>query len=115
VRLDDLPALWLDGDLRVAIADTRRARRLGLTGLREIDPGDALLLPRCRSVHTFGMRFAIDVVFLGADGETVRVAPVVPPRRIVTCRRARATLETAAGCAERFVATGALLDAQAIQ
>ena len=111
MRLDDLPAIWLDGDLRVAIADTRQARRRGLAGLREVDVNDSLLL-RCRSIHTFGMRFAIDVAFFDAEGQIVRVATAVPPRRIVTCRRARAALETAAGCAQRFLV---LLDAQAIQ
>jgi uncharacterized protein len=115
VRLDELPALWLEGDLRVAVAATHRARLLGLAGLTAIDPGDALLLPACRCIHTFGMRFAIDVVFFGADGEVLRVADAVPSRQLLTCRRARATLETAAGCAERFLAVGALLDPETVE
>ena len=106
VRLDDLPAVWLPGDLRLAIATTRRARRRGLAGLRHMDADDALLLPRCRSVHTFGMRFAIDVVFLDGDWKTVDVACGVAPRRVVTCLRARAVLETAQGAAGRFLDAG---------
>ena len=120
MRLDDLPAVWLDGHLRVAVAAARRARRQGLAGLVELDPDDALLLPRCRSVHTFGMRFPIDVVFLDRHGEPVRVAAAVPPRRLVTCLRAHAALETPAGAAGRFLAAGValalgLLDAETIE
>jgi uncharacterized membrane protein (UPF0127 family) len=61
------------------------------------------------------MRFPIDVVFFGRGGEVVRVAPAVPPRRLLVCRHARATLETLAGRAERFLAAGSLLDPQAIE
>jgi uncharacterized protein len=106
VRLDGLPAIWLDGALRVAVADTRRARRRGLAGLRELNPDEALLLPRCRSIHTFGMRFAIDVVFLDSAGEVLRIVSGVPRRRVVTCWKARAAMETRAGSAERFLAAG---------
>jgi uncharacterized protein len=112
MRLDDLPAIWLDGALRVAIGDTHAARRRGLAGLRKIDPDEALLMPRCRSIHTFGMRFAIDVVFLDGQGDVVRIADAVPPCRVLVCRGARATLETCAGESRRFVA---LLDTQAVQ
>ena len=59
--------------------------------------GDALVIPRCHSVHTAGMRFRIDVVFLDAQGRVVRVANGVPPWRLVSSRRAVAVVETAAG------------------
>jgi uncharacterized membrane protein (UPF0127 family) len=108
VRLDHLPSIRLDGGLRVAVADTRRARCAGLAGLHEMEADVALLLPRCRSIHTFGMRFAIDVVFLDGEGEVLRCVRSVPGRRVVTCWKARATMETRAGCAERFLAAGVL-------
>jgi hypothetical protein len=60
-------------------------------------PADVLLIPRCRSVHTFGMRFSIDVAFLDADGRVLRVARDVPPRRVVSCRGAAGVLEAPAG------------------
>ena len=60
-------------------------------------PGEALLIPHCRSVHTAGMHFAIDVVFLDAEGRVAKVARGVPPWRVVSCRRAAAVVETAAG------------------
>jgi uncharacterized membrane protein (UPF0127 family) len=77
------------------IARGFRARLIGLTLRRAAD--EPLLIPRCRSVHTAGMRFAIDVVFLDARGRVVRVAPAVRPWRLVSCRRAVAVVETAAG------------------
>ena len=73
------------------VATGFRARLLGLAFRRRA--GEPLLIPRCRSVHTFGMRFAIDVVFLDAHGRVLRVVERVPPRRIVSCRGARAVVE----------------------
>ena len=81
-RLRRLPWRTLDNGARVAEAATFRARLLGLAFVRELPPGHALLIPRCRSVHTFGMRFAIDVVFLDERGRVIRVARAVPPRRV---------------------------------
>jgi uncharacterized membrane protein (UPF0127 family) len=101
-RLAALPALALPGDLQVALATSRRSRVRGLAGLAELPRGHALLLPRCRSVHTFGMRFALDLVFLDGHGRPVREAFGVPPRRVRTCLRARAVLETRAGSGADF-------------
>jgi len=61
----------------------------------------ALLLPRCRSVHTFGMRFGLDLVWLGAAGEVVRVDRGVPPWRVRWCRGARSVLEVPVAVGER--------------
>jgi uncharacterized membrane protein (UPF0127 family) len=72
-----------------------RARLVGLAWRRE-PPVEALLLPRTRSVHTFGMRFALDLLWLDQDGAVVRIDREVPPRRVRTCLRARAVLEVPA-------------------
>jgi uncharacterized membrane protein (UPF0127 family) len=85
-RLRRLPG----GAVRVAAGPL--ARLLGLALLRE-PPPCALLLPRTRAVHTFGMRFALDLVWLDAAGGVVRIDRDVPPRRVRCCRRARAVLE----------------------
>ncbi len=77
-------------------AATFRARLRGLA-LRREPPGHALLLPRTRAVHTFGMRFALDLYWLDAAGAVVRVDRDVPPRRLRACRRARAVIEMPAG------------------
>jgi uncharacterized membrane protein (UPF0127 family) len=52
------------------------------------------------------MRFALDLVWLGADGAVVRVDRAVPPRRMRTCLRARSVVEVAAGRADAFLAAG---------
>jgi uncharacterized membrane protein (UPF0127 family) len=54
---------------------------------------DALLLPRCRSVHTVGMRFPLDLFWLDCAGEVIRVDREVPPWRARTCRAAVAVIE----------------------
>jgi hypothetical protein len=78
--------------VRIVVAHSLRARLLGLA-LRRRPPDYALLLPRCRSVHTFGMRFPLDLVWLDRDGRPVRVDEAVPPWRVRGCRRAVAVLE----------------------
>jgi uncharacterized membrane protein (UPF0127 family) len=55
-----------------------------------------MLFERARSVHTVGMREAILVAFLDRDHRVIR-AITVPPRRVVSCRRARHVLEMPVG------------------
>jgi uncharacterized membrane protein (UPF0127 family) len=95
-RLRRLPETWLFGR-EVRVADSRRARLLGLAGLRRERVGPGLLIPRCRSVHTFGMRFAIDVLFLDRAGEVVEARLAVGSRTVLRCRRAAAVVELPAG------------------
>jgi uncharacterized protein len=78
------------------VARTRRQRLMGLA-FRRAPPEGGLLIPRCRSVHTFGMRFAVDLVWLGAGGRVVRVDRAVPPGRVRSCRHAIEVLELGAG------------------
>ena len=82
---------------RVPVALSRRARLLGLALLDRSAAGAGLLLPGCRSVHTFGMRFPLDLVFLDLDLREVSRRRAVPPGRIAFERRARAVLELPAG------------------
>jgi uncharacterized membrane protein (UPF0127 family) len=105
-RLAALPARQLPGGLRIAEAVRWNARRRGLAGLRQIDPAEGLHIHSTRSVHTIGMRFALDIVWLGAQGAVVRVDRSVPPGRIRTCLRARSVVEVAAGRADAFLAAG---------
>jgi uncharacterized protein len=86
----------------IHVASSRRERLLGLAFKREVPAGTGLLLPRCRSVHTFGMRFALDLVWLDGRGDVVRIDHAVPPRRVRSCRRARSVVELPAlGAATR--------------
>lgn len=80
------------------IAGSFRARMTGLIGRRALLPGSALLIPSCGSVHTFFMRFSLDLAFLDGDGRVVRLVRNVPPFRIVFGgMRAMTTIEFAAG------------------
>jgi uncharacterized membrane protein (UPF0127 family) len=87
VELAELPGV----DVRVA-AD-HRARLLGLAGLGSLPAGTGLLFPRTRSIHTCGMRFALDLLWLDGDGRVVRVDRAVPPWRVRGCRAARSVVE----------------------
>jgi uncharacterized membrane protein (UPF0127 family) len=105
-RLDALPARALPGGLRVARAGRRAERLKGLARLDAMPASYALHLPRCRSIHTIGMRFALDLVWLGADGRPVRVDRAVPPNRVRSCLRARSVVEANASTADAFLAAG---------
>ena len=82
---------------RVLVASTRRSRLLGLALLDRDAAGAGLLIPGCRSVHTFGMRFGLDLVFLDGAMGPVSVRRRVPPGRVALERGARAVLELPAG------------------
>lgn len=98
-RLQRLPSVSVAalGGREARLAADPLARLLGLAGLRALPPDAALLLPRTRSVHTFGMRCALDLVWLDRAGRVVRVDHAVPPRRLRACRRAHAVVELPRG------------------
>ena len=94
----------VDGEVvceRCLVADSPWSRMRGLLGRRGLESGEGLLLRPAGSVHTFFMRFPIDVVFLSRDGEVLKVAPALPAWRTAAARRAKAVLELAADEAER--------------
>ena len=93
-RLRRLPSHRLGDGLTVLTADTFRARLLGLALLRTPPPpGCGLLLRRCSCVHTFGMRFALDLVFYDDSGNPIRIDRSVPPNRVKREPKAAAVLE----------------------
>lgn len=79
-----------------------RQRLRGLLGRAPPTPGCVLWLQPCRVVHTVGMRYAIDVIFLDDNHRVLRVAAQVRPLRVAGCLRARSVLEMAAGGAARY-------------
>jgi uncharacterized membrane protein (UPF0127 family) len=95
---------WLlrDGDVlaTVEVADGWRARTRGLLGRDGID--GALVLDPCRQVHTFGLRFAIDVAFCHRDGRVLRTVTLRPWRICVPVPRARFAVEAEAGAFDRW-------------
>lgn len=82
----------------VEVAETARERARGLLGRSSLTPGQAMWLAPCCSIHTVGMRFAIDVAFLDRDARVVAIREQLPPFRLTWGGwRARGVLEFAAG------------------
>lgn len=96
VRRFDSAPLRTVASHEVPVAVSLRARLLGLALLDRADAGPGLLIPRCAAVHTFGMRFALDLYFFGTDGRVLAVRRAVPRRRFVSHRGAAAVLEVPA-------------------
>ena len=105
-RFAGLPQRSLLGGLTLVEARPSKARRRGLSRLDALPADHALLIPRCFSVHTFGMRFALDLIWLGKGGTVVRVDREVPAGRMRLCVRARSVVETVAGNADTFLSAG---------
>ena len=91
-RFDSSPLRVVAGN-EVPVAVGVRARLFGLALLDLEAAGPGLLIPRCAAVHTFGMRFALDIYFLGSGDEILDVRRAVPPRRFVAHRGAASVLE----------------------
>lgn len=89
---------WLLRDDQVLasaeVAAGRRGRRRGLIGRTDLD--GVFVLP-VRSVHTFGMRFPIDVAFCDGDGAVLRIVEMAPNRVSRPCWAARTAIEAPAG------------------
>jgi uncharacterized membrane protein (UPF0127 family) len=106
------PALTSHGDWRLRIertgkwlatrahlAGSSESRRKGLLGQDRLPDGQALVIAPTQGIHTFGMRFDIDVVGISRDGTVVSIRTAVPRRRVVFSWRAFAIVELAAGTA----------------
>ncbi|MDP9342240.1 MAG: DUF192 domain-containing protein [Actinomycetota bacterium] len=85
----------------VEVPQTARERIRGLLGRDSPPPGHAMLFVRTRSVHTVGMRFAIDVAFLDASLRVIAVRTMRPGRLSLWPRGTRHVLECAAGAGPR--------------
>ncbi len=77
----------------VPVATTGLSRLLGLAFLPRARAGAGLLIPGCRSVHTFGMRFDLDLLFLDGEGRVLDIRRSVPARRMARCPAANSVLE----------------------
>jgi uncharacterized membrane protein (UPF0127 family) len=75
-------------------------RLKGLLGTKELGSDEALHLQPCNSVHTLGMRYAIDVVFLDKNGRILKIVHGLKPHRVAWCWQAHSVLELAAGQAQ---------------
>lgn len=86
---------------RIETAFDSDSRRKGLMGRDGLAPRAALIIAPSNSVHTFFMRFPIDVVYVRRDGEIIKVRHVMPPWRVSGALGAFAVIELAAGTARK--------------
>jgi uncharacterized membrane protein (UPF0127 family) len=114
LQVTKLPALWFDGEVvaeRVQVARSARTRMRGLVMRPSLAQGDALLLEPARQIHTFGMRFAIDVVFCDRKWEVVHVVRSMRPNRLTRwVPSSRLCVEMNAGTLPMDLTTGDRLE-----
>ena len=86
---------------RLEAAFERQTRNKGLLGRTGLADGHALVIAPCNGVHTFFMKFTIDVFFIAKDGTVRKVARGLPPWRLALSPRSFAVIEMADGTAAR--------------
>ena len=86
---------------RVLTAFDSASRRTGLLHQDALPEGSGLVIAPSNAIHTFFMRFSIDVAFVSKDGRIVKVRAAVPPWRIAGALGAYAVVELPAGTLER--------------
>lgn len=84
----------------VVTAFDSASRRRGLLGLAAMPAGQAMIIAPSSAIHTWSMRFAIDVAFITKTGRIVKIRSNVPPRRIAASFGAFAVIELASGTLE---------------
>ncbi len=82
---------------RLEVADSGPKRNKGLLGRDGLAPGEGLWIVPCESVHTFFMRFPIDLVYLDRKHRIKKVKSAVGPWRLSACLSAHSILELPAG------------------
>jgi uncharacterized membrane protein (UPF0127 family) len=85
----------------VDIADSSEKRRVGLLKHERLSPGEGLWITPCESVHTFFMKFPIDLVYLDKQRKVRKVRHRVLPWRLSMCLTAHSILELPAGTAKQ--------------
>jgi uncharacterized protein len=86
---------------RLLTAFDSASRRQGLLGRESLPDGNALIIAPSNAVHTFFMRFPIDIAFVRRDGRVIKVRSAVGPRRLAAAIRGFAVVELPAGALTR--------------
>ncbi len=84
---------------RADIADTSRTRKVGLLKHTKLEKGEGLWITPCEAVHTIGMKFPIDIVFLNKKRRVIKIRSEVPKWRIAASLWAHSILELPSGTA----------------
>lgn len=82
---------------RLEVAATAKLRNKGLLGRNGLAVGEALWIIPCEAIHTFWMRFSIDLIYVDRNQRVAKVRRSVPPWRISGCLRAHSVIELPAG------------------
>ena len=82
---------------KIDLAGTSEDRRIGLLNHDALPPGSGLWINPCEAIHTFKMKFPIDVAFLDRSYRVVKIREALGPRRFCVCLRASSVLEMPAG------------------
>ncbi len=84
---------------RVTLSDTSETRRTGLLKHESLPKGEGLWIIPCEAVHTFRMKFPIDVVFIDKHKRVTKIVPAMKKSRMAMSWRARSVVELTAGLA----------------
>ncbi|PWF63462.1 hypothetical protein CBX96_10015 [Shewanella sp. BC20] len=84
-------------NIHVFIADTPWLRLRGLLGRQQLTPAQGLLISPCNSVHTFGMSYPLDIVYLDKHDIVIKIESHLKPYRASACLGATKVLELLAG------------------
>jgi uncharacterized protein len=85
---------------RAEIADTSQTRKKGLLKHNRLERGEGLWITPCEGVHTVGMKFPIDVLFLDKKRKVVKIRAAMPRWRMAASLFAHSVLELPSGTAE---------------
>jgi len=84
----------------IDVADSSETRRTGLLKHKGLERGQGLWIVPCESVHTFFMKFAIDLVYIDKNHKVKKVRHAVAPWRLSACLAAHSIIELPAGAAK---------------
>jgi uncharacterized membrane protein (UPF0127 family) len=95
----------------IEIADKGKRRRKGLLGRSGLAIGEGLWIVPCEAVHTFGMKFPIDLVYLDRTNRVVKTRSHVGPGRLSACLSARSVVELPSGTVQgKVIQRGDILE-----
>ena len=76
------------------LADNFLARLKGLLGTELLEKGSALIITSCNGIHTVGMKYSIDIIFVDKNNKVIKIVTNMPSMKFTLCRRASYVIET---------------------
>lgn len=96
---------------KIFVCETERDRTVGLLNHDRLADGEGMYFPRTRLIHTIGMKFAIDLVYLDEEMTVVKIVERMAPWRLSACLSADSVLELSSGAAKTLgISRGDKLD-----